>query len=344
MIEHLVPTSVVGSYPQPDWLVDRELLATTVPRVRMPAIWRVPSEHLEEAQDAATLAALSDMTRAGIDIVTDGEIRRESYSNHLVTKLDGIDCNSPATIVNRRGNSVEVPRVVGPIRRTESVERRDAEFLRRNAAGAIKVTVPGPFTLAQQAKDEYYRDPEALAMAFADVVNEELLDVEAAGADVVQLDEPWLRNDPDAARRFGVQAIDRALEGVRAATAVHLCFGYAAIVGADKPAAYAFLSGLADSRVDQISIEAAQPDVDVGVLRDLAGKTIILGVIDLGRVDVETPEEVADRIRRGLRYVTAERLVAAPDCGMKYLPRERAYGKLEALAKGAAIVRGELAR
>ena len=342
MIEHLIPTSVVGSYPQPDWLVDRQLLATTVPRVRMPGIWRVPAEYLQEAQDAATLAALADMTLAGIDIVSDGEIRRESYSNHFVTALDGVDCDSPATIVNRRGDAVEVPRIVGPIRRTASVERRDAEFLRRHAAGAIKVTVPGPFTLAQQSKDEHYGDPEELALAFADVVNEELRDIEAAGADVVQLDEPWLRNDPDAAGRFGVKAIDRALEGVRATTAVHLCFGYAAIVGADKPAAYAFLSGLADSRVDQISIEAAQPAVDLGVLRDLAGKTIILGVIDLDQVEVETPDEVAARIRRGLRYVAAERLIAAPDCGMKYLPRERAYGKLEALVRGAAMVRSEL--
>ena len=342
MIEHLIPTAVVGSYPQPDWLVDRELLATTVPRVRMPAIWRVPAEYLQEAQDAATLAALSDMTLAGIDIVTDGEIRRESYSNHFVTALDGVDCDRPATIVNRRGHSVEVPRVVGPIRRTANVGRRDAEFLRRHAAGTIKATAPGPFTLAQQAKDEHYRDPEALAMAFADVVNQELRDLEAAGADIVQLDEPWLRNDPDAAGRFGVKVIDRALEGVGVPTAVHLCFGYAAIVGSDKPGAYAFLSGLADSRVDQISIEAAQPAVDLGVLRDVAGKTIILGVVDLDQVGVETPEEVAGRIRRGLRYVDAERLVAAPDCGMKYLPRERAYGKLEALARGAAIVRGEL--
>jgi 5-methyltetrahydropteroyltriglutamate--homocysteine methyltransferase len=342
MIDHLIPTSVVGSYPQPEWLVDRELLATTVPRVRMPAIWRIPGEHLREAQDDATLAALSDMTRAGIDIVTDGEIRRESYSNHFVATLEGVDCDRPATIVNRRGNSVEVPRVVGPIRRTTNVGRRDAEFLRRHATGTIKVTVPGPFTLAQQSHDEHYRDPEALALAFADVVNEELRDLEAAGADVVQLDEPWLRNDPDAAGRFGVRAIDRALEGVRATTAVHLCFGYAAIVGGDKPGAYAFLSGLAESRVDQISLEAAQPAVDLGVLRDLADKTIILGVIDLDQVDVETPDQVAARIRRGLQYVAAERLIAAPDCGMKYLPRERAYGKLEALARGAAIVRGAL--
>jgi 5-methyltetrahydropteroyltriglutamate--homocysteine methyltransferase len=342
MIEHLIPTSVVGSYPQPDWLVDRELLATTVPRLRMPSIWRIPGEHLREAQDAATLVALSDMTLAGIDIVTDGEIRRESYSNHFVTTLEGIDCDAPATIVNRRGKSVEVPRIVGPLRRTTNVGRRDTEFLRRHATGTIKVTVPGPFTLAQQALDEHYGDPEALALAFAGVVNEELRDLEAAGADVVQLDEPWLRNDPDAAASFGVKAIDRALEGVGVATAVHLCFGYAAIVGADKPAAYAFLSGLADSRVDQISIEAAQPAVDLGVLRDLAGKTIILGVIDLDQVEVETPDEVAGRIRRGLRYVASDRLVAAPDCGMKYLPRERAYGKLEALVQGAAIVRAEL--
>ena len=342
MIGHLIPTSVVGSYPQPDWLVDRELLATTVPRVRMPAIWRIPREHLQEAQDAATLVALDDMTRAGIDIVTDGEIRRESYSNHFVTTLEGVDCAAPATIVNRRGNPVEVPRIVGPLRRTTNVGRRDAEFLRRHATGTIKVTVPGPFTLAQQAQDEHYGDAEALALAFAGVVNEELRELEAAGVDIVQLDEPWLRNDPAAAARFGANAIDRALEGVGVTTAVHLCFGYAAIVGADKPAAYAFLSGLADSRVDQISIEAAQPAVDLGVLRDLSGKTIILGVIDLDQVEVETPDEVAGRIRRGLQHVAPDRLVAAPDCGLKYLPRERAYGKLEALAKGAAIVRAEL--
>jgi len=344
MSEVLLRTTVVGSYPQPDWLVDREALkAQSVPRVRRRDLWRVPEAYLEEAQDDATLIAIRDMERAGIDIVSDGEIRRESYSNRLATALDGIDVDRPGTVIGRTGQPTVVPRIVGPIRRRHPVEVRDVEFLRRNTDRMIKITLPGPFTLTRQAKDEHYHDEEALAMDYAAAINAEARDLQAAGADVIQLDEPWLQAFPEAAMRYGVRAINRALEGVPGTTAVHLCFGYAHLVRDKKPGGYSFLPQLADSIAGQISIEAAQPVLDLGVLKTLAGKTIILGVIDLGNAAVETPEEVARRIRRALEHVPPERLLPAPDCGMKYLARAAAFGKLKALADGAAIVRRELA-
>lgn len=340
----LLPTTVVGSYPQPDWLVDRAILTknNVVPRVRLKEIWRVAENALEQAQDDATLIAIRDMERAGIDIVTDGEMRRESYSNRFALALDGVDVDNPAVVSGRMGKPTPVPRVTGPIRRRHPVEVRDVEFLRANTDRRIKITLPGPFTMSMQAHDEHYGDEEAFAMAYAAVVAEEARDLVAAGADVIQLDEPWLQARPDQAGRYGVRAINRALEGVTGTTVVHMCFGYAALVS-DKPSGYSFLPQLADSAAAQISIEAAQPRLDLGVLKDLSNKTIMLGVLDLGTTEVETAGTVAARLREGLRHVAADRLVAAPDCGMKYLPRTRAFAKLKALAEGAAIVRRELA-
>ncbi len=337
----LLPTTVVGSYPQPGWLIDRAKLGSKVPRVRAPEIWRVEGSVLEEAQDDATLLAIRDMERAGIDIITDGEMRRESYSNRFATALEGVDIENPGTTVNRSGARSVVPRIAGPIRRVRPVEVRDVLFLKQNTASKIKITLPGPFTMAQQAQDDHYRDEEALALAFAAAVNEEIRDLQAAGADVIQLDEPWLQARPERALRYGVKAINRALQGIPGTTVVHLCFGYAAAVS-DKPSGYSFLPQLADSTASQISIEAAQPRLDLGVLKELGAKTVMLGVIDLGNPEVETPEVVAGRIRAALKQVPAERLVLAPDCGMKYLDRKTAFGKLRALAQGAAIVRKEI--
>ena len=339
---HLLPTTVVGSYPQPDWLVNRDLLSKVVPRTRMQQIWRIPEAFLEQAQDDATVLAIRDMERAGIDVITDGEIRRESYSNRFATALEGIDLANPG-MVKTRSAMTPVPRVVGKLRRAAPVELRDLQFLRANTSRPAKITLPGPFTLGQQAKNEFYKDDEEMAMDFAAVVNAELRDLQQAGADILQLDEPWLRNDPEAAKRYAVKAINRALEGITVPTVVHLCFGYAAVVpGNTKPTGYSFLPGLADSVAQQISIEAAQPRLDLGVLRELAGKKIMLGVLDLGDNRIETADEVAARIRVGLKYVKAENLIPAPDCGMKYMARATAFGKLKALAEGAAIVRREI--
>jgi 5-methyltetrahydropteroyltriglutamate--homocysteine methyltransferase len=303
----------------------------------------VADEWLEEAQDDATILAIRDMERAGIDVITDGEIRRESYSNRFATALEGIDIENPGFVKARSGARTPVPRVVGKIRRAGPVEVRDMEFLRRNTSLPAKITLPGPFTMSQQAADEFYRDTEAMAMDMAAAVNEEAHDLVRAGADVIQLDEPWVRNDPEAARRYAVKAINRALEGISVPTVVHLCFGYAAVVpGETKPAGYAFLAELADTRASTISIESAQPKIDLGVLADLAPKKVMLGVLDLSDLTVETPETVASRLRRGLEHAPPERIVAAPDCGMKYLPRAVAFGKLKAMVDGAAIVRREL--
>jgi len=341
--KHLLPTTVVGSYPQPDWLVDRQMLSKSVPRTRMTQMWRIPPAYLEQAQDDATIVAIRDMERAGIDIVTDGEIRRESYSNRFATALEGIDTESPAIITSRSGQATAVPRVVGNVRRTGPVELWDMEFLRRNTDRAAKITLPGPFTMSQQASNEFYKDDEELAMALAAAVNAEVLELQKAGADVIQLDEPWVRNDPAAARRYAVKAINRALQGVTVPTVVHICFGYAAVVPGDtKPSGYSFLAELADSTAEQISIEAAQPKLDLGVLAELSSKKILLGVIDLDNPEIETAAVIADRIRHGLNYIAADRLIPAPDCGMKYLPRHVAFGKLKAMSDAATMVRREI--
>jgi 5-methyltetrahydropteroyltriglutamate--homocysteine methyltransferase len=341
VVEKLL-TTVVGSYPQPEWLVDRKNLQSRLPpRVRARDIWRIPEPLLQEAQDDATLLAIRDMERAGIDIISDGEMRRESYSNRFATALAGMDLDHPGEVLGRTGRTNLVPRVVGPIRRLYPVEVRDVEFLRRNTDRRIKITVPGPFTITHQTQDDYYHDEKALALDIAAAVNEEIKSLQAAGADVVQIDEPYLQARPQQAKAYGVEVINRALEGIEGPTALHLCFGYAAIVH-DRPGQYAFLTELRDCVVQQISIEAAQPNLDLSVLRELAGKTIILGVLNLGDMTVEMPETVAARIRAALHYVEPERLILAPDCGMKYLPRAVAFGKLCALAEGARRVRAEL--
>ncbi len=339
----LIPTTVVGSYPQPDWLVDRAMLGSRLPpRVRAKEIWRVAPEWLEEAQDDATLIAIRDMERAGIDIISDGEIRRESYSNRFATALDGVDLDNPGTAIDRTGHPNPVPRVVGPIERKRPVEVGDVEFLRANTTRRIKATLPGPFTMSQQAQDDYYKDEGELAMALAAAVNEEIRDLFAAGADVVQIDEPYLQARAEKAARFAIPAINRALEGIAGATALHTCFGYAHIVH-NRPNGYPFLEQLADTTVKQIAIESAQQKVDLSVLDALRGKTLIVGVIDLSdESPVEDVATVASRIRNALQHVDAEKLIVSPDCGMKYLPREKAFGKLSALAKGAALVRSEL--
>jgi len=337
----LLPTSLVGSYPQPEWLIDRAKLSNQVPRVRAEDLWLVAGDKLEAAQDDATLLAIRDQERAGLDIITDGEQRRESYSNRFALALDGIDADRPGTTLSRTGKPVPVPRVVGPIRRAGPVELRDLKVLRANTERAVKATLPGPFTMSKQAQDEFYGDAEAMAMDYAAAVNAEIKDLFAAGADIVQLDEPWMQQHPDDARHYGLKALGRALAGVTGTTAVHVCFGYAALVHA-KPAGYSFLPELEGSAAQQISIEAAQPRLDCSVLQALPSKTIILGVIDLSDITVEAPQVVADRIRHALAYVPAHRLVVAPDCGMKYLPRPIAFAKMRAMVLGAALVRQEI--
>ncbi|MFI5952658.1 uroporphyrinogen decarboxylase family protein [Cryptosporangium sp. NPDC051539] len=338
----LLATSVVGSLPQPDWLIDRSKLAGRMPpRVRAKELWRVDPDHLTEAQDDATRVAIRAQEEAGLDIVTDGEMRRESYSNHFATALDGVDIDNPGTTINRNGEPYPVPRIAGDIRRQRPIQVDDVRFLRAHTRKTVKMTVPGPFTMSQQAQNDHYADAEAAAMDYAAAVNAEIKDLHAAGADIVQIDEPWLQARPDQARAFGVKALNRALEGVEGTTAVHLCFGYAALVH-ERPAGYSFLPELAACAADQISIETAQSKLDLGVLADLAGKTIILGVIDLSTPDVESSEVVADRVRRAFAYAPPERIVISTDCGMKYLPRESADGKMRAMARAAATLRAEV--
>ena len=335
-------TTVVGSYPQPEWLIDRERLGDRLPpRVRARELWRVEEPFLEEAQDDATRLAVSDLERAGIDVLTDGEMRRESYSNPFATALEGVDLDEPGLALDRTGHENPVPRVVGPIRRTRPVEVRDVEFLRSLTQRRIKITVPGPFTMTQQAQNDHYSDDRSLALAYAEAVNEELHDLKAAGADVVQIDEPYLQARPEPAREYALEAIERALAGVEGETVLHTCFGYAHVVH-DRPSGYPFLRELNECAATHLSLEAAQPGLDPEVLLDLPDKVIVLGVLDLGASEVETAEVVAGRVRAALVVVPPERLVVAPDCGMKYLPRERAFRKLQAMVAGTDLVREDL--
>jgi 5-methyltetrahydropteroyltriglutamate--homocysteine methyltransferase len=337
----LFPTSLVGSYPQPDWLIDRERLRHRFPpRVRARELWRVDPANLAEAQRDATLLAIRAQERAGLDILTDGEMGRESYSNRFATALDGVDIDNPGSALDRSGHPNPVPRVTGPILRRHPVEVGDVAFLRANTRRMVKITVPGPFTMAQQAQNDHYARTEDLAFGYAEAVNEEVRDLFAAGADIVQLDEPYLQARPDEARRYGVKVINRALAGITGTTAVHLCFGYAAIIH-ERPEGYSFLPELAAADCDQVSIETAQSGLDCSVLGELDGKTIILGVLNLDDHTVENAEQVAARVRRALPYVPAERIVLAPDCGMKYLPRDSAFGKLAAMTAAATLLRAE---
>jgi 5-methyltetrahydropteroyltriglutamate--homocysteine methyltransferase len=332
-----IPTSLVGSYSQPAWLLDRDKLgARFPPRVRAKELWRVDPAYLEEAQDDATRLAILDQERAGLDIVTDGEMRRESYSNRFATALEGVDIDNPGTALDRSGHPNPVPRVVGPISRRHPVQLRDLEFLKAHTSRRTKMTVPGPFTMSQQAQDDHYGSPDALGMAYADAVREEILDLLAAGADVVQIDEPYMQARPGPAREYGLDVLRRATDGIDGTLAVHICFGYAAIIH-ERPEAYSFLPELAATEIDQVSIETAQSGLALDVLGSLPAKTIILGVLDLSTDRVETPETVAERIARAFPHVAPSRLIAAPDCGMKYLPRDAAYGKLEALVAGARL-------
>ena len=340
----LLPTSLVGSYAQPDWLVDRKNLAGRFPpRVRAKELWRVAPDWLDQAQDDATLLAIHDQERAGLDIVTDGEMRRESYSNRFATALEGVDIDNPGTALDRSGHPNPVPRVAGKVRRRHPVEVNDVKFLRANTGRTIKITVPGPFTMSQQAQNDFYENEEEMALDYAAAVNAEIRDLFAAGADVVQIDEPYMQARPEKARKYGLKALNAALDGVTGTTAVHICFGYAAIIHV-RPEGYSFLPELAASPVKQVSIETAQSKLDCAVLEKLPGKTILLGVLDLSDLAIETPEQVAARIRRALPHVPAEHIIVAPDCGLKYLPRDVAFAKMQAMVAGAAIVRAEIAR
>lgn len=341
MSHKLLPVTIVGSYPQPDWLIDKDMLAKMVPRVLEKSLWRVPEAWLEEAQDDATVLAIRDQERAGLDIVSDGEIRRESYFNRFANALDGLDLAHPGEAINRIGQKNLVPRVVGPIRRTRPVEVRDAQFLRANTDREIKITVPGPFTMTQLAQDEHYGDERAMAQDYAVAVREEIRDLFAAGADYVQIDEPYMQAQPEKAREYGVDVLNQALLDAPGPVCVHICFGYPQFVEG-RPSGYSFLPELAHATCQQISIETAQSELDCAVLKELPGKHFLVGVLDLSTPQVETPEVVAARIRRALAHVGPEQVLVAPDCGMKYLPREAAFGKLCAMVAGAALVRAEL--
>jgi 5-methyltetrahydropteroyltriglutamate--homocysteine methyltransferase len=337
----LFPTTLVGSYPQPEWLIDRAKLAGRFPpRARARELWRIPDAFLAEAQDDATLLAIRAQEAAGLDIITDGEIRRESYSNRFATALEGVDIDNPGSALDRSGHPNPVPRIVGPIRRRHPVEVDDLKFLRRHTARAVKMTVPGPFTMSQQAQNDYYPSEEAAAMDYAAAVNEEIRDLIAAGADIVQIDEPYMQARPEKARAYGLKALNRALDGIDGTTAVHICFGYAAIIH-QRPSGYSFLPELAGCSCRQISIETAQSGLDCSVLAKLPGKKIMVGCIDLNDMTVETPQTVVARIKRALPYVAKENVILAPDCGMKYLPREVADGKLRAMVEGARLLRAE---
>ena len=339
----LFPTTLVGSFPQPDWLIDREKLAGRFPpRVRALELWRIPEPWLSEAQDDATVVAIRSQEAAGLDIVTDGEIRRESYSNRFATALEGIDIDNPGTALDRSGHPNPVPRIVGKIRRKHAVEVGDLQFLKAHTDRMVKITVPGPFTMTQQVQNDFYASDEEAAMDYATAVNEEIRDLFAAGADIVQLDEPYMQARPEKAREYGLKALNTALAGVEGTTAVHICFGYAAIIH-ERPSGYSFLSELRDCTCNQVSVETAQPNLDCQVLADLTPKKVMVGCLDLSDMNVESPETIISRVRKALEHLKPESVILAPDCGMKYLPRDAANGKLRAMVEAAKTLRQEYA-
>src|SRR5262245_15122039 len=340
----LFPTTLVGSYPQPEWLIDRKKLAGRFPpRVRARELWRVPEPYLAQAQDDATVLAIRAQEQAGLDIITDGEIRRESYSNRFATALEGVDIDNPGSALDRSGHPNPVPRIVGKVRRKHAVEVEDLLFLKRHTSKKTKITVPGPFTMSQQAQNDFYKSEEEAAMDYAVAVNAEIKDLFAAGADIVQIDEPYMQARPEKARQYGLKALNRALENISGATAVHICFGYAAIIH-QRPSGYSFLPELAGCSCQQVSIETAQSNLDTAVLEKLPSKKIMVGCIDLSDMAIETPQKVADRVRRALKHIKPENVILAPDCGMKYLPRDIAYGKMQAMVEAAKILRAEHAK
>lgn len=339
----LFPTTLVGSFPQPDWLIDHEKLAGRFPpRTRALELWRIPDPLLAEAQDDATIVAIRSQEEAGLDIITDGEIRRESYSNRFATALEGVDIDNPGTALDRSGHPNPVPRIVGRIKRKHAVEVNDLEFLKAHTRRMVKMTLPGPFTMTQQAQNDFYETEEEAAMAYADAVNEEIHDLFRAGADIVQLDEPYMQARPEKAREYGLEALNRALDGVEGTCAVHICFGYAAIIH-ERPSGYSFLPELGNCTCDQVSVETAQSNLDCSVLSHLSDKKVMVGCLDLSDLNVESPQTIVARIRKALEFLSPENVILAPDCGMKYLPREVAEGKLRAMVTAAEMLREEYA-
>ena len=336
-------TAVVGSYPQPNWLIDRDALKQRLPpRIRASELWRAQGSELKQAQDDATVLAIKDQEMAGIDIISDGEMRRESYSNQLINALDGIDRQRHGTVMGRSGRETQVPIVSGPLRRASPIHIQDIKFLKSQTERIVKITIPGPFTLSQQSINEYYPDAPSLAMAYAKVLNEEIRDLFLAGADIVQLDEPWLESRIESARDFAIPAINRAIQDITGITGIHLCFGYAAMVKKNRKRSYSFLESLVESKVNQISIEAAQPKLDLSILGSLQDKTMLVGMLDLSKEEIEPPNLIADRILAALNFLSPERLIVSPDCGLKYLTRRVAFGKLSSLVQATALVNAEL--
>ena len=338
----MLDTTITGSLPKPAWLAAPETLW---------APWRLPPETLAQGQRDAVLVALMLQEAAGIDIVTDGEQSRQHFVHGFLTRIDGIDFTKRVTIGIRADRyKAEVPTVTGPLRRREPVHLDEVRWARAHTDRRLKFTLPGPMTIVDTLADEYFRDRRGLAMEFARVLNEEIRDLEMAGLDVVQLDEPAFNVYMADVAAWGIEALHRAVDGLSCTTAVHICYGYGIKANIDWKRTLGnewrqyeqTFPLLARSRIHQISLECRNSRVPLELLGLLRGKDVLVGCIDVAAHDVEKPDDVAETIRAAMKYVSPDRLFPCTNCGMVPLPREVARRKLLALGAGARLVRREL--
>jgi 5-methyltetrahydropteroyltriglutamate--homocysteine methyltransferase len=338
----MLETTIAGSLPKPFWLAKPKMLW---------APWAQSGEALEDAKRDATLLVLKEQEDAGIDIVSDGEQSRQHFVHGFLERLDGIDFNRKVRIGIRNNRyEADCPTVVSPLKRRGSVHGSEVAIARAHTRRKLKFTLPGPMTIVDTIADAHYGDKVAMAMAFAALLNEEALELQAAGVDVIQFDEPAFNVYMAEVKEWGVEALHRAAQGLTCTTAVHICYGYGIKANTDWKATLGkewrqyeeTFPVLAASRIDQVSLECANSHVPAELMSLLKGKDVLVGAIDVASDTVETPEEVAATLRHALKFVPAERLFPCTNCGMAPLDRTVARGKLEALAKGAALLRREL--
>ena len=339
----MLETTVAGSLPKPAWLAEPEQLW---------APWRMAGEALWAAQCDAALVVLKEQEDAGIDIVSNGEVFRQHFVHGILEGVEGVDFSRKRVIGIRADRyEAEVPTVTGPIRRTGPIHAEEVRFTRAHTKRKLKFTMPGPMTIVDTLADEHYRDRPALAMAFAEVLNQEARELEALGVDVIQFDEPAFNVYLDAVEGWGIAALERAADGLGCKTAVHICYGYGIRANLDWKATLGdewaqyrdTFPVLARSTIDQVSLECANSKVPIELIALLDGKDVLVGAIDVTTSEIESPEAVARTIRDALAHVRPEKLYPCTNCGMVPLGREVAEGKLRALAAGAALVRAELA-
>ena len=340
-MKKLLPTSSAGSLPKPSWLAEPETLWSP---------WKLQGSELIDGKHDALCISLHEQQTAGVDIVSDGEQTRQHFVTTFIEHLNGVDFENRKTVKIRDRYDASVPTVVGPVSRTKSVFVEDAKFLRQQTNQPIKWALPGPMTMIDTLYDDHYKSREKLAWEFAKILNQEAKELEAAGVDIIQFDEPAFNVFFDEVNDWGIACLERAIEGLKCETAVHICYGYGIKANTDWKKTLGtewrqyeeVFPKLQKSNIDIISLECQNSHVPIELLELVRGKKIMVGAIDVATNTIETPEEVAKTLREALKYVDADKLYPCTNCGMAPLPRDIANGKLNALSKGAELVRNEL--